>query len=162
MQYVKDFQHLKVFRGLSEIQIVNLNAVLKLHRFLDQEIIFNQGDPAWYLYILLDGEVSIRFKPYDGNALTIAKIIPGGVFGWSAALGREQYTSVAISSLESSVFSISKLNLHKICMLENETGIIFLENLTSVIAARLNQNHSQILKILTRASFAKLGEESKL
>ena len=49
--------------------------------------VFEQGQLSDYLYILTSGKVIIRYKPYDGPPLTVATIGPGGVFGWSAALG---------------------------------------------------------------------------
>jgi CRP-like cAMP-binding protein len=161
MQFEKEFQQLKVFQGLSEYQIKELNPAFDLNQYSEQQTIFYQGDPAQHFFLLLQGKVSIRYKPYDGQALTITNIAPGGVFGWSAALGRDMYSSSAIASLESTALSISKPNLYKICALENETGIIFLGNLTSVIAERLHQNYSHILNLLTRASHAALVEETK-
>ena len=159
MQHVRSFQHLKVFQDLSDQQIQELDPVFELKRFSGHQDIFRQGDPAQFFYILLTGKVRIRYKPYDGDTLTISNIPPGGVFGWSAALGKDVYTSSAITCQRSAALSISKPNLQKICALENETGIIFLKNLTSVIAERLHQNKSQILNILTRTSHAVLVED---
>jgi CRP-like cAMP-binding protein len=58
------------------------------------------------LYVLMDGQVAIRFKPHDGDWLTVTDVQAGGVFGWSAALGRRRYTSSAICLQESHAYSI--------------------------------------------------------
>ena len=58
-------------------------------------MIFAQGDRAEFLYVVVEGEVSIQFKPDDGPALVVSRIKDGGVFGWSAAFGRGSYTSGA-------------------------------------------------------------------
>lgn len=116
------------------------------------ETIFHQGEKADYLYILLTGKIAIRYKPYDGPALTISSVIPGWVFGWSAALGRDTYTSEALALLPGSAYGLSKAHLLEICNREDEAGIIFLDRLTSVIAERLNQTPKQILSVLSKSA----------
>ena len=157
---MRDLSQLSFFRGLSDHQINDMRSMIEMHRFSGQHTIFHQGDPAKNLYILLEGKVAIRFKPHDGSEMTIANITPGGVFGWSAALGRQTYTSAAVCLLQTEAFSISNLNLKKICSLEDETGIIFLENLTNVIAERLNETHTQIFDLLSGATRCH-GEEEE-
>jgi CRP-like cAMP-binding protein len=60
------------------------------------EKIFAQGDPAERLYVVERGAVALRLAPEDGGLVTIGVIHPGGIFGWSAALGRRRYTSAAL------------------------------------------------------------------
>jgi CRP/FNR family cyclic AMP-dependent transcriptional regulator len=148
----EDHLHLGLFKGLTEQQLYQISSLLEPRPLEKQQVIFNQGDIADYFYILLEGRVAIRYKPYDGPVLTIAKILPGGVFGWSAALGRSSYTSSAIALLEGKVYCIADNSLHTICDLPDGTGIIFLERLTGLIAKRLQQTHNEILNILIRGT----------
>ena len=94
----QELAHLAIFKNLDGDELERIAPLLSLCFFQPDEIIFEQGQQAVYLYILLEGEVIISYKPYDGPALTVARIIPGGVFGWSAALRRDIYTSAAISA----------------------------------------------------------------
>jgi CRP/FNR family cyclic AMP-dependent transcriptional regulator len=144
--------HLTLFKGLTEQQLCLISPLLEPRLLENQEVIFRQGDIADYFYILLEGKVVIRYKPYDGPMLTIAKILPGGVFGWSAALGRSSYTSSAISLIEGKAYCIAGRHLHTICDLPDGTGIIFLERLTGLIAQRLQQTHTEILNILIKGT----------
>ena len=144
----QDYARLPIFKGLTNAQFTRLNPYLENRTFAKGETIFKQGDPAAFLFILSLGEVEIDFKPYDGPPLSIAHINSGGVFGWSAALGRDRYTSAAISLTESRSFCITGRGLQKIFERDTATGQIFLDNLANGIAERLNSNSAQILTVI--------------
>ena len=110
-------------------------------------VIFAQGDRAKKLYVLVSGKVGIEFKPHDGDILTVAEIQQGGVFGWSAALGRSEYTSAAITRDESETFSIKGDELQRLCEQYPETGVIILERLAGVIAERLQSTHTVVCRL---------------
>lgn len=146
----QDYAQLSIFAGLDGNQISQLSPFMlevQLHR---DQVVFEQGNPAEYLYILLAGEVTIHYKPYDGPPLTVARIEPGGVFGWSAALRRDVYTSGAFAVQDSLAYRIRGTNLPVICNQYPETGKILLERLAGVIAERLRSTHTQVLGILTQ------------
>jgi CRP-like cAMP-binding protein len=110
---------------------------LGVNAFEAGSLLFSQGQPATHLYLLLRGKVTIRFKPDDGEPITVAELEPGGVFGWSAALGRGRYTSGAICQESSETLVISGAALRRLCQVDPETGVLILERLAEVIAERL-------------------------
>ncbi len=148
--FSQDYSRLSIFSGLDAEQISQLSRFIDECQFPKDYLIFEQGQPADRLYILLSGEVTIRYKPYDGPPLVVARIEPGGVFGWSAALRREIYTSGAESVQESVAYSLRGENLNVLCDQYPQTGKIFLERLASVIVERLSSTHTQVLGILTQ------------
>lgn len=145
----QEFARLPIFAGLDSEQISQLAPFLSEWKIEKGVVIFEQGQAAKYLYILLTGEVAVRYKPYDGPLLTVARIEPGGVFGWSAALGREEYTSGAVALKDSLSYRLRGGSLPEICTRHPETGRIWLERLASVIAERLRSTHTQVLDILS-------------
>ena len=146
----QDYAQLSIFAGLDGNQISQLTPFMVECQFPKDFVIFEQGRPAEYLYILLTGEVVVRYKPYDGPPLNVAHIQPGGVFGWSAALRRDLYTSDAIAMQDSNAYRIRGSSLPVIRAKYPETGQILLERLASVIAQRLQSTHTQVLGILTQ------------
>jgi CRP-like cAMP-binding protein len=80
--------HLPLFSGFNDQQISQLQHLMEFCSFEADMVLFEQGSKAEYMYILAKGAVTIRYKPYDGPALNVANILPGNVFGWSAALNR--------------------------------------------------------------------------
>jgi CRP/FNR family cyclic AMP-dependent transcriptional regulator len=137
-----------LFKGLAPKDIDILSKKFTPESFPEGIVIFNQGDHANRLYILLTGKVSIRFKPHDGEVLNVADLSQGDVFGWSAALGRDVYTSCAVTTSESRTLSIRGRDLQELCLSHPETGVVILEHLAAVIAERLNSTHQKVVQLL--------------
>ncbi|HWQ04012.1 MAG TPA: cyclic nucleotide-binding domain-containing protein [Longilinea sp.] len=146
---MQQFADLSFFQGFTPEQIVEIFPILDLIPCDKNATIFQQGQCTDYLYILEAGEVVVQYKPYDGPPLVVAHIHPGGVFGWSAALGRESYTSGALATESGKAIRIRKDSLQRFCGQHPETGKILLERLACVIAERLKNTHNEVLSILT-------------
>jgi len=139
-----------LIEDFSEVQVEVLRPIIEDIRFETDQVIFNQGDPADYLYFVLDGRVSIRFKPEDGPELTVSEVDQGEVFGWSSALGSHRYTSSAICSECGLFIRLEGEDLKNLCQENPETGILILNRLAGVIARRLRGTHEQVLALLHR------------
>jgi len=87
------FDQLAFFHGLCQADRVLLRHIFTPCEFSSDTQLFEQGDLAEYLYLVVLGEVVVAFKPDDGPPITVARVAPGGVVGWSAALGSKTYTS---------------------------------------------------------------------
>jgi CRP-like cAMP-binding protein len=98
--------------------------------------VIEQGQPADYLYLILDGKVQVTYKPYDGTAITVAHVEKDGVFGWSAVVGSRMYTSsvTAIEDLET--YRIHGNELRKLCVDHPDAGREILERIASVVSTR--------------------------
>lgn len=147
--FLQQFADLSFFQGFTPQQIEEILPILDLIPCGKNAVIFQQGQSTDYLYILEKGEVVVQYKPYDGPALVVARIHPGGVFGWSAALGRDVYTSAAVTIEASETIRIRKDSLQEFCSRHPKTGKILLERLASVISERLKSTHNEVLNILT-------------
>jgi CRP-like cAMP-binding protein len=145
----QDLLRIPIFEGLAPSGLKLIEALTERCSFKQDEVIFEQGQLATYLYIVLRGEVVVNFKPYDGPALTVAHILPGGVFGWSSALRRETYTSAAVAAQEGEAVRLCGEKLYRLCQQHPAIGMVVLDRLAGVIAERLRSPHSQILSILT-------------
>jgi CRP-like cAMP-binding protein len=86
------FQELSFFQGLTPAQLDILLSLFVETNCHAGTVLFDQDEPAVFLYLVISGEVSIRYKPDDGEAITIARVRPGGIVGWSSAIGRRMPT----------------------------------------------------------------------
>ena len=136
------------FQGLSSADRKRILANFRAEDHRAGEVFFQQDQPADRLYLLVSGRVEIRFKPYDGEALTVSVIEAGGVFGWSAALGRSSYTSGAVCTADGRCLSIRGRDLRRVCEDHPATGVILLERLAEVIALRLTSTHDHVMELL--------------
>jgi len=137
-----------LFTGFSEKQLSALAGLFEGEHLQTGQTIFSQDDPAERLYVLLSGRVAIRFKPHDGETLTVTEIAQGGVFGWSAALGRRSYTSSAVCLEAGEALGLRGADLRCLCETQPETGVVILERLAEVIAQRLRSTHEQVVELL--------------
>ncbi len=144
----RDLRRVQLFRGLEPQQLSLIARLASQQSFRAGDTVFTQGQPATHLYLLLRGKVAIRFKPEDGEALPVAQLESGGVFGWSAALGHGQYTSGAFCTSDCETLVIAGDALRRLCETHPETGVLVLERLAEVIAQRLESTHDQVLELL--------------
>src|SRR5664279_1044976 len=122
----QELSQVPIFLGLDEMQLDFLDPYVELCHFGKGQMIFEQGQAATFMYILRQGEVIIQYKPYDAPLLTVTRIESGGVFGWSAALGRVEYTSAAIAVVDSEAYQLCGEGLSRICAQYPETGVVIL------------------------------------
>jgi len=140
-----------IFKDLTPADLALLEPLCEAACLHQDKVIFDQGRNADYLYILLEGEVVVNYKPYDGPELTVGRIHPGGVFGWSAILGRQVYTALAMATVESTAIRIRGAELRNLCESKPQTGLAILEKLAEGIAERLNSTRSQIFTMLVES-----------
>lgn len=145
----QELAKLPIFNNFSVKQIQQIKPLMEFCSFPADMVIFEQGDRADNFYILISGEIALRFKPYDGPALVISKITPGGVFGWSAALNRESYSSTAVTTTEIQAIRIKSLDLKKLCSSDPVLGALFLDRLVGVISERLQESHQDFLELFS-------------
>ena len=146
-------KQLPIFADLAEDQYCVLEKLFTLVNYSANEIIFEQGSPADYLFVVVDGEVSIDFNPDDGDPLTVAHIQDGGVFGWSAAFGSKSYTSGAVCVCDAQLLKVRGEALKNLRKNHPETGILILRRLAEVVAERMKNatTYRQVYALLEHA-----------
>jgi CRP/FNR family cyclic AMP-dependent transcriptional regulator len=137
-----------LLEGFSQDQVEILSPIMLDVQYQAHQTVFEQGARADYLYFVIDGRVSIRFKPEDGPVLAVADVREGGVFGWSSALGSTCYTSSAICTKDGLFVRIAGEDLKTLCQDYPNTGILILNRLAGVIAQRLRGTHDQVVELL--------------
>lgn len=110
--------------------------------------VLQQGKPADYLYLVISGAVEMTYKPYDGVPITISHVEKDGLFGWSAVVGSEKYTSSAIAIENLETMRIRGSELRKLCADHPEAGKEILERLASSVSARVQNAQEQVKSIL--------------
>jgi CRP-like cAMP-binding protein len=143
-----DFEHVFLFEGLSAEQRQVLRPLFEPCDGYAGTVLFEQGDPADHLYVVVSGEVVVNFKPDDAPMLTVARVQPGSIVGWSAALGSRCYTSSAECTQYTQLLRVRGADLRRLCLKHPETGVQVLDRLAAVIAERLHSTHDMVLSLL--------------
>ena len=117
--------------------------------------VLQQGTPAEYLYLVISGAVEMTYKPYDGTLITISHVEKDGLFGWSAVVGSEKYTSSAIAIENLETMRIRGSELRKLCVDHPEAGKEILERLASSVSSRWKDAQAQVKSILEQGMKSK-------
>jgi CRP-like cAMP-binding protein len=144
-------EQLSVFKGFSPEQLAALRPLFTFFYMPEGTVLFQQGEQAECFFILVDGEVAVRYKPEDGPMLVIARVRSEGVVGWSATIGSPQYTSSAVCLTECKVLRVRSANMRTLNEIDPQTGSMFLERLAALIEARLRSNHPQLMTLLEQS-----------
>jgi CRP-like cAMP-binding protein len=152
-------QQLRLFQDLTPAQYAILQRLFSPRYEPQDAVIFEQGDPAEALYILVAGEIDIRFKPEDGSELTMTRVHPESVIGWSAALGNPLYTSTAVCLSDCQMLSIRGQDLRQLCETYPETGLLILERLAAGISQRLRNSHQTVRALLEQGLCININRE---
>ena len=137
-----------IFEDLNENMINLLTPLFEVFSCQPGTVIFQQGDRAEYLYLVIDGKVDMSFKPYDGNPMTISHIDKGELFGWSAVVGSHTYTSTAMAIEGVKAYRIHGSDLLRFCREHPEAGKDILERLADGVSSRWKDAHKQVQLIL--------------
>ncbi len=142
------FERLSLVQGLSQEQLDVLRPLFVPCEFGEGTVIFEQGDPAEYIYLVISGEAVIRYKPEDGAEIIVARVRPGGVIGWSAVIGRKRYTSAVICSTYTRTLRLRSADLYALCEQFPETGRLILNRLSDLLAERFRNIRPEVLALL--------------
>ncbi len=152
------FSRLTLFGDFSEEQLGLLRPLFLLRYLPIGTELFKQGELAEYLYVVIEGEVHIKFKPDDGPALIVARVQHEGVVGWSAAIGSPSYTSSAICATDCQLLCTRSQDLRQLCEDNRDTGILLLERLAALISERLRNTHQQVMAMLEQGMLVNIGD----
>ena len=139
---------LSMFTGFDKEKMDLLRPMFKELSFPAGTVIFQQGERAEFLYLVINGTVDMSFKPYDGMPMTVSHVEKSGLFGWSAVVGSEKYTSSAIAIDAVNAFRVRGSELRQFCIEHPEAGKTILERLADGASSRWKDAHKQVQSIL--------------
>lgn len=133
-----------LFVDLTAKQATLLRAMFEDFNCQSGTVIFEQGDPSVYLYLILTGEVILTYKPYDGPRITMTHLKDGDVFGWSAIVGGNKYSSSVVSETALRSIRIDRNSLLNLLTNQPDTGEILINRLALNVSPRWKNALEQI------------------
>lgn len=137
-----------LFENLSAEQSSKLMAAFEVFTCQPGTVIFEQSDPAEYLYLILKGKAIISYKPYDGPRIVITRLREGDVFGWSAVVGGNKYSSSVASETALEAIRIRRNYLLNLISRHPDTGKIIIDRLALNVSPRWQNAHEQIKPLI--------------
>jgi CRP-like cAMP-binding protein len=140
--------YIPLFQDLQPAQTTLLKSLFEDFTCPAETTIFEQGDPALYLYLVIKGRIAVWYKPYDAPALLLTRLNEGDVFGWSAVIGGPKYTSSVVSETPVTAIRIHRRDLWKLVDEHPETGRIVIDRLARNVSPRWANAFEQIQPLM--------------
>jgi CRP-like cAMP-binding protein len=132
------------FRGLEANHLALLQSLFEAVKFAAGATVIEQGAAAEFLYLVERGRVAICYKPYDGERIILSHVEAGGLFGWSAVIGKAQYSSSAVVIEELDALRVRGSDLRRLCAEHPAAGAAILDRLADAVSNRWKDAHLQI------------------
>ena len=164
----------KGFSIFSDIPQEHLSKIAQWGKVLEfdlNETIFQDGENAFDLYGVVDGEVElilmVRDKilktdiQYEESIKThietiekdiiVDSIEPGEIFGWSAFIEPRLFTTTAKCSKSARIISLPTDKLKAIFYKNPQVGYVFMERLVEIISQRLRNRTDKLIESWSQA-----------
>jgi len=138
-----NISEIELFKGI-DFDVMNKIACICSEEFYSKGIVlFNNGEKAESLYILIEGTVHLEIK--NGGALTYRMNEPGAVFGWSSMFEAGRYTASGICASDLKVIRIQRDKMNRIFSEYPDAGVKILRRLGTVFSTRLSSAYRDVL-----------------
>jgi CRP/FNR family cyclic AMP-dependent transcriptional regulator len=144
-----DVRDIIILNHLSDAMLETLVPHLDILQYEEDDIIFQEGDPAERLFFLKRGKVLLEKRISDKISFAIGAVKPGHSFGWSAVMGRGMtYTTMTLCAEPCEVFSIRSDKIRNLLEKDHDMAFVFYQRLLWVVKDRLDHRTSQFVTVL--------------
>jgi CRP/FNR family transcriptional regulator, cyclic AMP receptor protein len=105
---------------------------------------FNEGDPASTLYVIIKGEVNIQYVLGDGALRTVDTLVDGDLLVWSALVEPYKTTAVGTTTKETRLVKINAGCLRALCEKDPQVGFRLMLDVAKLLANRLEGARIQL------------------
>ncbi len=131
-----DINEIEFFEGVDDQVIQKIESCCSEKTFNQGDTIFEKGEPADFLYFLVNGHIDLLLKEKEMSIFTLTR--PGEVFGWSSMVENGIYTSSSVCRSRTSVLEIPRQDIKEIFNQHPLEAIAFYQRIGSVFSKRLS------------------------
>lgn len=114
--------------------------------FEPDQIVFREGDPSSFFYLILSGKVALEIATVN-RFLTIQTVGDGEELGWSSLLSRvdKQFRARCIDPVKAVAFDGARVIAE--CEQDHEFGYLVMRKVLEIVADRLRATRLQVLDV---------------
>jgi CRP-like cAMP-binding protein len=107
--------------------------------------LFQRGDPADTLSIIVRGEVDIQYTLDTGELRTVDTLVDGDILGWSAVVEPYRMTGTATTRKETRLIRVQSKELRELCARDTQLGARLMSEIVTLLSERLERARVQML-----------------
>jgi len=142
------------FTDLTPRELRGVAAIVHKREYKAGEPVFYQGDPGLGMYIIREGEVSIRIAEGDGEDKEIAVLTDGDFFGELALLDESPRSATAICRTDCSLIGFFRTDLFEMIEQKTDLGLKIVMRLAEILAVRLRKTDKELSKLRSQMDAA--------
>jgi CRP/FNR family transcriptional regulator, cyclic AMP receptor protein len=138
------------FLDLDPESRMRLSDIAEIRSFEEHEILFSEGEQHPYLYVILEGKVSLESYVPGYGSLPILIVEPLDIIGWSSLTPVvRQKTSTARVLGHTTLLAFHADKLIAACEADSELGFVIMRRLANVVASRMLNHRLHLLGIIS-------------
>jgi CRP/FNR family transcriptional regulator len=138
-----ELNKISIFSTLSASEVKELAPYLISSSVRKKEVIFSEGDPSEWFYIVTEGKVKITKLSQDGKELILEVIHPMDFFGGLAVIRGFPYPANAIAMEETKLLKISRSHLMRV--LDRFPNLMYC--MAQQVGDRMKESHETLKNI---------------
>jgi CRP/FNR family cyclic AMP-dependent transcriptional regulator len=140
------FKQSDFFSGMTHVFVKEFMDKAEKVAYASGDIIFREGDPTRYFYILIKGHIKLTIGDEAHTVFVIDH--PGECFGWSSLINRSHYSAAAVCVAPTNLMRLDKTHFRAV--LENHPldGLLFMERVAGMIGDRLLQSYRTLASLV--------------
>ncbi len=143
---------------LTDAQVETLLPMAEEREAANDEVLYNQGDPAEHFFLLVEGKVILEADVAPSVSASLNSVKPGYVFGWTAAIGG-QHELRARAVEASDILAFDGEALIRLMREDHDLGYRIMSAMLRLLKNRLDTRTHQFLRILGRHPDLKLADQ---
>jgi CRP-like cAMP-binding protein len=125
-------------------QIAN---IAQVREFDAGDVVFRQGDTAQYVYLVVQGKVSLEICAAGSGCQQILTLGSGELLGWSSLLEQLCYTARARALDSTRLVEIDVKELLSVCDRDPQFGYELMRQVALALAKRLSATRMQLMNV---------------
>jgi CRP-like cAMP-binding protein len=144
MDLIPLLKQVELFQGLSAAQLEKIVAIGTQEQVAEDAMIFQQGSAGDALYVIVDGQVEIRFDQPEGGSRAALYMGAGQLVGEMALLDQgPRSATVAAVGAAAQLIRIPSDAFMQLCQQDTAIGFTLMRNLAMDMSFKLRQRHSR-------------------
>lgn len=132
-----------VFGSLDDEQLKKVSMITEEEIVEKRKTIFNEGDPANILYILVEGAVDLfyhseeEYHPKNIKEFSVGEINPGEIFAISALIEPYELGATARTAQDCRMIKVDAIELRKLCQQDQNMAYKCMQKVIKALLERL-------------------------
>jgi CRP/FNR family transcriptional regulator, cyclic AMP receptor protein len=152
---IDQLQKVLVFEPLTSAELERLQAAAQVQSYLQDEIVFHEGDPLpAKLHALLSGKLQVKKLSANGRETLLRVLLAGEIFAAPALFGNGVAPATIVAETACDILRVEKSALLTVFQQNPEVALHMLVTLTQ----RLNHLHQTIHGLVSERAIVRLAQ----